>query len=255
MPHRARKESSTGVYHVFVRGINHELIFNQTREKCYFKKIIKKHLIKYDIEIYAYCIMSSHAHFIIKSQDIQEMSMFMSKVLAEYASYYNYKKNRNGHVFQGRFRSECIEDSHYYWTCLKYIHMNPVKAHMVSAAWEYRYSSINDYKNERTNIIHENGIKQYKQKFANWQQFMEYHYGRNASIFLGMEQEVYLQQKDMAWDILYEMQALEEVEHVREVLEEPEMRKRYLNLLKERMQISETKKKKLYEEIKKELLL
>ena len=114
MPNRGRIKSVTSLYHVFVRGINKELIFNQVREKRYFKKIIQKHLSEYEIEIYAYCIMSNHAHFIIKSNDIHVMSMFMSKILAEYANYYNYKKQRNGHVFQNRFGSECIENEKYF---------------------------------------------------------------------------------------------------------------------------------------------
>ena len=115
LPRIKRQKSCTGFYHVFVRGINKEKIFNQVREKQYFKKIVKKHLDKYAVEIHAYCIMSNHAHLIIKSDEKSKLSSFMSNVLAEYAQYYNYKHNRNGHVFQNRFRSECIESEKYYW--------------------------------------------------------------------------------------------------------------------------------------------
>ena len=92
----------------------------------------------------------------------------MSKVLAKYAQYYNYKNNRNGHVFQNRFGSECIESERYFWNCLKYIHMNPVKACMVSGLMDYKYSSIKDYMNEIVDILHENAIKHYKTKFHDW---------------------------------------------------------------------------------------
>ena len=131
--HVKRQQSSTGLYHVFVKGINKEKIFDQTREKAYFKRIIKESLSKYDVEIHAYCIMSNHAHLVIKSDGKQKLSYFMSNILAKYAQYYNYKHNRNGHVFQNRFGSECIESERYYWNCIKYIHMNPVKAFMVSS--------------------------------------------------------------------------------------------------------------------------
>ena len=90
MPHKPRRESSTRFYHIYVRGINKEKIFGQSREKNYFKRIIRKYLKEYDVEIYSYCIMSNHAHLLIKS-DLKELSMFMSKVLAKYAQYYNYK--------------------------------------------------------------------------------------------------------------------------------------------------------------------
>ena len=184
MPHKSRKESRIGFYHVFVRGINHEMIFEQMREKNYFLKILKKHLKEYEVEVYAFCIMSTHAHFIIKSETIQELSMFMSKVLAEYASYYNYKKNRNGHVFQGRFGSECINDMHYFWNCLKYIHLNPVKAHMISTVWEYRYSSMKEYKSGLCNIISKKAMELVKERFVDWNLFLEFHCRRNVDLFI-----------------------------------------------------------------------
>ena len=66
------------MYHVIVKGINKERIFNQRREKSYFIKIILKHLKVYKVEIYSYCIMSNHAHFIIRSE-IQILSRFITK--------------------------------------------------------------------------------------------------------------------------------------------------------------------------------
>jgi REP element-mobilizing transposase RayT len=67
VPHKPRRESSTRFYHIYVRGINKEKIFGQPREKNYFKRIIRKYLKEYDVEIYSYCIMSNHAHLLIKS--------------------------------------------------------------------------------------------------------------------------------------------------------------------------------------------
>lgn len=125
MSRKRRKESVTGVYHVIVKGINKERIFNQQREKSYFRKIILKHLQKYEATICAYCIMSNHAHFIIRAE-LHNLSAFMSVILSEYAIYYNFKHLRNGHVFQNRFLSECIETDAYYlkkktyvWNILK----------------------------------------------------------------------------------------------------------------------------------------
>lgn len=107
MPHKPRRESSTRFYHIYVRGINKEKIFGQPREKNYFKRIIRKYLKEYDVEIYSYCIMSNHAHLLIKS-DLKELSMFMSKVLAKYAQYYgkstHNRRERPVHGHRGRSR-------------------------------------------------------------------------------------------------------------------------------------------------------
>lgn len=158
MPRKRRKESSTGFYHVIARGINKELIFNQTREKVYLKKILKEFLSEHSVEIYAYCIMSNHVHLIIKSE-IQELSIYMAKCLAKYAEYYNYKHKRNGHVFQNRFKSECIETSKYYWNCLRYIHLNPLKANQVKSITNYKYSSILEYKKKDPQLIDKNALE------------------------------------------------------------------------------------------------
>ena len=92
MPTRRRKESRTGIYHIIVRGLNHEKIFQQQREKLYFKSIISNYLQKYKVEVYSYCIMSNHAHFIIRAE-LQILSLFMAAILAEYASYASPAKN------------------------------------------------------------------------------------------------------------------------------------------------------------------
>ena len=68
MPTKRRQKSFTDFYHVIVKGINKEKIYNQQREKIYFKKIILKYLNKYDVEIYANFIMSNHEQLIIKAE-------------------------------------------------------------------------------------------------------------------------------------------------------------------------------------------
>lgn len=245
-----RRESSTGLYHVFVRGINKEKIFEQVREKKYFKKTIKKYLEKYDVEIHAYCIMSNHAHLIIKSVEKQKLSYFMSNILAEYAQYYNYKHNRNGHVFQNRFGSECIESEKYYWNCIKYIHLNPVRALMVPSALDYKYSSIGEYKRYKSGLLHENAIQNYKNRFENWEEYLRYHYVTNEAVFIGMEEEIDMQRKEQVINFLWEIQEQEEIEAAIEIFEEPLLRIKYIEMIKERLKVSKKETKRLYTEIK-----
>jgi putative transposase len=69
----------------------------------------------------------------------------MSRIGTSYAWWYNQKYDRSGHVFQGRFRSECVEDDAYLLTVVRYIHNNPVKAKIVYRAEDYHWSSIHAY--------------------------------------------------------------------------------------------------------------
>lgn len=252
MPRVKRQKSHTGLYHVFVRGINKEKIFNQVREKQYFKRTIKKYLNKYDVEIHAYCIMSNHAHLIIKVDENQKLSYFMSNVLAEYAQYYNYKHSRNGHVFQNRFGSECIENEKYYWNCIKYIHMNPVKAMLVFAAADYKYSSFGDYRKRDNSILHENAIRNYKEKFPDWESYLIYHNMANRVIFLGMDEERYIQKKEAARIVLWEIKEEEKIQEATQIIEEPVLREKYIERIRETLKLSKAEACRLYTDIRAE---
>ncbi len=248
-----RQKSSTGLYHVFIRGINREQIFGQAREKRYFKRIIIKYLDKYsqyDVEIHAYCIMSNHAHLVIRIDEKNILSYFMSNILAEYAQYYNYKHNRNGHVFQNRFGSECIEDEKYYWNCIKYVHLNPVKAFIVPTAMDYKYSSLMEYKKGKLMLIHPNAYSIYKNKFANLEKYLFFHGITATQLFLGMTEEVYAQKQEIALNILWDLKENENIEEILRIFEEPELREIYQQRIRDELKLSKRETGKLYTDIK-----
>jgi putative transposase len=88
--------------------------------------------------------MNNHIHILIREKR-DKISRIMSRIRTSYAWWYNRKYDRSGHLFQGRYGSECVEDDAYLLTVVRYIHNNPVKANMVRAAEDYRWSSIHAY--------------------------------------------------------------------------------------------------------------
>ena len=151
----ARKYKNSSFFHVIVQGINKEYIFHEERFKKMYLKQISRFTKELNIEIIAYCIMSNHAHFLIMTKNIEDLSKLMQKVDSMYAKYYNYSQNRVGYVFRDRFLSEVIDSKRYFIQCIKYIHLNPVKANIVNNCKEYEYSSYrsfiqeNNYKNNQ----------------------------------------------------------------------------------------------------------
>ena len=116
--------------------------------------------------------MDNHVHMLLYANDIKQISNFMKNINSIYAMYYNKKTDRVGYVFRNRFKSVPIMDRKQLYTCIKYIHMNPVKAGKVKEESDYRYSSYNDYLN-KTGFIHEeilkfifNSSNNYIEKFA-----------------------------------------------------------------------------------------
>ena len=237
MPRKRRKKSKTDFYHVIVKGINGERIFNQQREKIYFKSIILKHLSKHSIDIYGYCIMSTHAHFIIRAE-IKELSAFMSEVLSEYAIYYNYKHNRNGHVFQNRFQSECIEDERYFWTCLRYIHLNPVKAKMIKTIEKYKYSSILEYFTGNPLLISLDAIGLMEEHFGNTENFKAFHRQKMESMVLDVMPDFKLQQEEMALEMAKEIQIKNQFPLLCQVVEEKNTRRLFEKRLYDELKLS-----------------
>jgi len=88
--------------------------------------------------------MSNHVHLLIHEKS-EEINQIMKRIGASYAWWYNRKYDRTGHLFQGRYRSECVEDDEYLLTVIRYIHNNPVKAGIVGRPEDYRWSSIQAY--------------------------------------------------------------------------------------------------------------
>lgn len=253
VPTSRRRESSTGIYHVTAKGINKEHIFNQLRERYYFKKILLKHLEKYDVKIYAYCIMSNHIHIIIRSE-LNILSLFMAKVLAEYAAYYNYKHERNGHVFQNRFGSECIETPQYFWNCVRYIHMNPVKAQMAKDVCSYKFSSMKEFQQEKAVVIHESIFTMWKSRFNNYDSFLDFHKLQDTNTYLDIAGDVEIHLKSAAFVILCNVAEAEKVKSNIEILEDKVLREKYLHSLKSSLNISQKKADKLYNYIKKSIM-
>lgn len=154
MPRTARKQSAIGIYHVMLRGINRQDIFEDPEDYIKMISILAslKEVIPEDLlteicpcHIYAYCIMPNHVHMLIHEKD-WTLSQCVKYIADKYVRYYNKKYGRIGHLLQDRFKSEPCNDSDYFVVLIRYIHQNPVKAELAKTASEYGYSSWgNDY--------------------------------------------------------------------------------------------------------------
>ena len=140
-----RKCTNMFFYHIMVQGINKEYILNEVEDKRQYLKFINKVKKEIDVYIVSYCIMDNHVHILIKEEYIECLSRFMHKVNTLYAMYYNKKYNRVGYVFRDRYKSQVIYSEKQLYTCINYIHNNPVKAGICRLASEYEYSSYNEY--------------------------------------------------------------------------------------------------------------
>lgn len=143
MPRLPRKYSETGVYHIMVRGNAKQDIFIDDQNKRKFIKTILQRRAEERFYLYAYCIMNNHAHLVVKEFK-ESVSKTMKRITTSYASYFNLKYRRVGHVFQDRFKSEVIKDDSYLLSAIRYVHNNPVKAN-IARRDDYPWSSYHEY--------------------------------------------------------------------------------------------------------------
>jgi len=152
MPRIPRQKSESGIYHIMLRGINQQVIFEDEEDYYKFVETLENYKAVSGYKIFAYCLMSNHIHILIKVEK-EELDLIMKRIAGRYVYWYNWKYYRKGHLFQDRFRSEPIEDNSYFLTVLRYIHQNPVKAGIVKSIDDYRFSSYNDYIEEDSAVV------------------------------------------------------------------------------------------------------
>ena len=166
MPRTAREKSKSGIYHIILRGVNKQIIFEDDEDAEKFMHTLEDYKEKSGYKIYGYCLMRNHIHLLIKEEK-EKLGTALRRIGASFVYWYNWKYDRIGHLFQDRYQSEVVEDDNYLLTVIRYIHQNPLKAGLVKGSLEYKWSSYSEYlgKNRIINsdfvldIFHENREK------------------------------------------------------------------------------------------------
>jgi putative transposase len=140
MPRTARIVIPKYPYHVTQRGNYRQEIFQEEEDRLKYLSWIDEYSKKYQMSIYAYCLMSNHVHFICMPYKKDSLARVFSSVHMRYSQYFNRKKKAAGHLWQGRFYSCVLEDSHVY-AAVRYVERNPVRANLVKQPWEWEWSS------------------------------------------------------------------------------------------------------------------
>lgn len=146
MPRNSRESITSQYIHVIVQGIKKEYIFQKEQYKKYYLKLLWKNLKDYkETKILAFCIMDNHAHFLVYTEQIKQLSQIMSKINTTYGIFFNKSEDRVGYVFRNRYYTHEILDQKHLLNTFVYIHRNPVKANIVKKENEYKYSSYINY--------------------------------------------------------------------------------------------------------------
>jgi len=148
MPRRLRIEFEGAIYHVMARGNARQKIVRDDADRRRLVEGLEHTVIRCGWELLCYVIMGNHLHLLLQTPR-PNLAAGMQGFLSGYATWFGRRHRRPGHLFQGRYRAEMIEDESYYWTVSRYVHLNPVRAGLVARPEQWEYSSYPGYRDPR----------------------------------------------------------------------------------------------------------
>ena len=146
-------------YHIYNKGINGCLIFENDENKIYFLKQLSKYLLG-KISLFGYCLMDNHFHLVIRlNEDEEIVTQAFSNFFNSYAKAFNKQTNRTGSLFEKHFKRIKLNDENYLKQLVVYVHMNP-KHHLDLKFEDYKYSSYQALvSSKETKVVREEVLK------------------------------------------------------------------------------------------------
>lgn len=163
-------------YHIFTRSIANFQVFNDKIEFCRMIQLLRYYQVKNELrfsdfldskfvksvgfdmalrlirkdkthltEIIAYCLMPTHIHFILNQLIDRGISTYLSNILNGYTRYFNIKHKRKGPLWESEFKNVLIKSDEQLLHLTRYIHLNPVTAHLVEKPENWDFSSYKEY--------------------------------------------------------------------------------------------------------------
>jgi putative transposase len=141
MPRRRRLQILDTPHHVIQRGVNRVDIFRSEADYESFLTFLRAATIKHQTDVHTYVLMTNHVHLIVTPHLENGLAATMKSVQQTYVRYFNRRYERTGGLFEGRYRSLVIDSERYWFTCMRYVELNPVRAGVVTRPEDYRWSS------------------------------------------------------------------------------------------------------------------
>jgi putative transposase len=151
---RSRRLFLPGVsQHVIQRGNNRCDIFRSPEDYEVFLYLLRDALTKHPLELHAYVLMTNHVHFMVTPDSARALPGVMQSLECRYVRYFNNSYQRTGGLFNGRYKALMVDDERYWFTCMRYIELNPVRAGIAATPATYAWSSYQAHASGKTDLV------------------------------------------------------------------------------------------------------
>lgn len=141
-PHRAAKGGL--VYHVLNRANARMTIFEKKGDYEAFERVLQEAVDRYDMRLLAYCLMPNHWHLVVWPKEDDDLSRFTGWLTLTHTQRWHAHRQTTGagHLYQGRFKSFPVQDDPHFYTVIRYVERNPLRANLVKRAEDWRWGSL-----------------------------------------------------------------------------------------------------------------
>jgi REP element-mobilizing transposase RayT len=144
MSRKPRIHNEGAYYHVMLRGNARQDVFFDDDDRYRLFLFIQEGIERFGYRVHCYCLMTNHIHLVIQVAETP-LSRVMQSLCSRYTRWVNWRHNRIGHLFHGRYKAIMIDADSYLTQLVGYIHLNPVRARMVGKVEDYEWSSHRSY--------------------------------------------------------------------------------------------------------------
>ena len=127
-------------HHIIQRGNRRQTVFFNDNDREEYLRLLYEQIKKYDVQIWAYCLMSNHVHLIAVPAKAETLSKAIGETHKKYTRRINFREGWRGFLWEGRFKSFLLNEK-YVYAAVRYVERNPVRAKIVKQAEDYSWSS------------------------------------------------------------------------------------------------------------------
>ncbi len=161
MPRIARRAPKGWVYHALNRAVARLPLFQKEADYEAFERVLEEAQELFPLDIFAYCVMPNHWHFVLRPMKDNQLTAFLRWLAHTHTMRWHahYHTSGTGHLYQGRFKSFPVEDDDHFYTLVRYVERNALRANLVAQAEAWRWSSL---------WRHESGDAESRSLLARW---------------------------------------------------------------------------------------
>ena len=149
MPSRKVPIINGNFYHIFNRVVKGRRLFYKTENYLFYLNLWKEVDFSTCCRLIAYCLMPNHYHYLIQIIDAALFPRKISYFFNRYLKSLNVSKKETGRYFENRFQAKLIDNERYLIGVCCYIHLNPIKANLVTSLDQWPFSNYLEFIGKR----------------------------------------------------------------------------------------------------------